>query len=123
MEVIRILLSHSYKIVASNSSRWIDSATFCGRAARLLRAGKRLHQAGDRAGRAGGGGEQILGLGPEAAQHVLAPGRKVSADKDAPLKVAFPLGQSERLFPHLWAPSDVEGTSMTPEIEEALRPP
>ena len=44
-------------------------------------------------------------------------------NKDAPLKVAFPLGQSERLFPHLWAPSDVENTSMTPEIEEALRPP
>jgi hypothetical protein len=43
--------------------------------------------------------------------------------KDAPLRVAFPLGQSERLFPHLWAPSEVAAAVMPPEIEEALRAP
>ena len=25
--------------------------------------------------------------------------------KDAPLRIAFPLGETERWFPHLWAPS------------------
>lgn len=44
--------------------------------------------------------------------------------KDAPLRVAFPLGETERLFPHLWAPSAVAGAlAPAPELDEALRPP
>ncbi len=44
--------------------------------------------------------------------------------KDAPLEVAFPLGETERLFPHLWAPSGVATTlAALPEVEEALRLP
>lgn len=44
--------------------------------------------------------------------------------KDAPLGVAFPLGETERLFPNLWAPSGV-ATALPPlpEVEEALQPP
>lgn len=44
--------------------------------------------------------------------------------KDAPLRIAFPLGESERLFPHLWAPGGVAETSnLSPETEVALQPP
>ncbi len=44
--------------------------------------------------------------------------------KDAPLRIAFPLGESERLFPHLWAPSGMsQGFDMLPEVEDALGPP
>jgi Fic family protein len=44
--------------------------------------------------------------------------------KDAPLQVAFPLGESERLFPHLWAPAGVAMTiDVPPEVAGALRPP
>jgi hypothetical protein len=41
--------------------------------------------------------------------------------KDAPLRIAFPLGETERLFPHLWAPASVaSGLPPLPEIEEAM---
>lgn len=44
--------------------------------------------------------------------------------KDAPLRIAFPLGESERLLPHLWAPTGVAMTlDLPPEVGEALRPP
>lgn len=44
--------------------------------------------------------------------------------KDAPLRVAFPLGESERLFPHLWAPASIAtNLDLPPEVEDALRPP
>ena len=44
--------------------------------------------------------------------------------KDAPLRVAFPLGESERLFPHLWAPAGpVTSLDLPPEVADALRPP
>ncbi|HWX51529.1 MAG TPA: Fic family protein [Roseomonas sp.] len=44
--------------------------------------------------------------------------------KDAPLRIAFPLGETERLFPHLWAPASVATAVVPlPEIEEALRVP
>lgn len=44
--------------------------------------------------------------------------------KDAPLRIAFPLGESERLFPHLWAPGGgVETSNLSPETEVALQPP
>jgi Fic family protein len=68
----------------------------------------------------------LLGTSDRQARRLVKPLVErglLTGNKDAPLKVAFPLGQSERLFPHLWAPSDVENTSMMPEIEEALRPP
>jgi Fic family protein len=44
--------------------------------------------------------------------------------KDAPLQIAFPLGESERLLPHLWAPAGEAMTlNLPPEVGEALRPP
>jgi hypothetical protein len=44
--------------------------------------------------------------------------------KDAPLRVAFPLDESERLFPHLWAPASIAtNLELPPEVEDALRPP
>jgi len=68
----------------------------------------------------------LVGTSDRQARRLVKPlvdrGLLVGA-KDAPLRVAFPLGQSERLFPHLWAPSDVATTVMLPEIEEALRVP
>jgi Fic family protein len=68
----------------------------------------------------------LVGTSDRQARRLVRPlverGLLVGA-KDAPLRVAFPLGQSERLFPHLWAPSDVATVSPLPEIEEALRTP
>jgi Fic family protein len=56
-------------------------------------------------------------------QPLVARGLLIGA-KDAPLHVAFPLGETERLFPHLWAPSSVTSAiALLPEIEEALRLP
>jgi Fic family protein len=44
--------------------------------------------------------------------------------KDSPLQIAFPLGETERLFPNLWAPSGVaQATNQSPEVEAALRIP
>jgi hypothetical protein len=44
--------------------------------------------------------------------------------KDPPLNVAFPLRESERLFPHLWAPAGAAGTVDLPlEAVTALLPP
>ena len=44
--------------------------------------------------------------------------------KDAPLRIAFPLGESERLFPHLWAPAGVAMTLDLPlDVDDALRAP
>ena len=44
--------------------------------------------------------------------------------KGAPLRIAFPLGETERLFPHLWAPSGVvSALAPLPEVEAALKPP
>ena len=44
--------------------------------------------------------------------------------KDAPLRVAFPLGESERLFPHLWAPAGVaDMIGLPPDVADALQPP
>ncbi len=57
-------------------------------------------------------------LAPLVARGLLA-GRK-----DAPLHIAFPLGETERMFPHLWAPSAL-GTLVEPsdDIRRALQPP
>ncbi len=43
---------------------------------------------------------------------------------DAPLRMAFPLGQIERLFPYLWAPSTLGAVvEPVPDIRDALLPP
>ena len=68
----------------------------------------------------------LVGTSDRQARRLVKPlverGLLVGA-KDAPLRVAFPLGQTERLFSHLWAPSDVPTAFMLPEIVDALRPP
>lgn len=69
----------------------------------------------------------LIGTSDRQARRLVRPlvdrGLLVGA-KDAPLRVAFPLGETERLFPHLWAPSAVsEALAPAPEPEEALRPP
>jgi Fic family protein len=44
--------------------------------------------------------------------------------KDAPLRVAFPLGESERLFPNLWAPAGIANlVGLPPEVVDSLQPP
>jgi hypothetical protein len=44
--------------------------------------------------------------------------------KDAPLRIAFTLGESERLFPHLWAPAGVTmALDLPPDVDDALRAP
>jgi hypothetical protein len=68
-----------------------------------------------------------VGTGARQARRLLSPlverGLLVGA-KDAPLHIAFPLGETERLFPHLWAPGRVaDELPPMPELEDALRPP
>lgn len=69
----------------------------------------------------------LVGTSDRQARRLVQPlaqrGLLVGA-KDAPLRVAFPLGETERLFPHLWAPSTV-AMAVEPEgeLEEALRLP
>jgi hypothetical protein len=54
----------------------------------------------------------------------LVPRGLLTGAKDAPLRIAFPLGETERLLPHLWVPSGVASeASALPEIKGALRPP
>ncbi len=58
----------------------------------------------------------LVGTSERQARRLVQPlarrGLLVGA-KDAPLRVAFPLGETERLFPHLWAPSAV-ATALEP---------
>jgi Fic family protein len=70
---------------------------------------------------------RLVGTGARQARRLLSPlverGLLVGA-KDAPLRIAFPLGETERLFPHLWAPGRVaDELPPMPELEDALRPP
>ena len=56
-------------------------------------------------------------------QPVVARGLLTGA-KDAPLRVAFPLGESERVFPLLWAPAGVaDMLDLPPDVADALQPP
>jgi Fic family protein len=69
----------------------------------------------------------LLGVGERQGRRLLAPLVKrglLVGPKDASLRVAFPLGETERLFPHLWAPSAI-GAIVEPlaEIRDALQPP
>ncbi len=69
----------------------------------------------------------LIGTSERQARRLVAPlvaRGLLTGAKDAPLRIAFPLGETERLFPHLWAPS-AAGAAATPdsEIAAALRPP
>lgn len=69
----------------------------------------------------------LVGTSDRQARRLVRPlaerGLLIGA-KDAPLRVAFPLGETERLFPNLWAPSGV-GAALAPDadVEAALREP
>jgi Fic family protein len=69
----------------------------------------------------------LVGTGDRQARRLIKPlldRGLLTGAKDAPLQIAFPLGESERLFPHLWAPAGVASNlASLPEIEEALRVP
>lgn len=69
----------------------------------------------------------LVGMGERQARRLVRPlvdRGLLAGAKDAPLRVAFPLGETERLFPHLWAPSAVAGTlAPAPDLDDALRPP
>lgn len=69
----------------------------------------------------------LVGLGERQARRLLVPLVErglLAGAKDAPLCVAFPLGETERLFPHLWAQSAIgSDVEPAPEIQEALQPP
>jgi hypothetical protein len=69
----------------------------------------------------------LVGTSDRQARRLVRPlverGLLVGA-KDAPMRIALPLGETERLFPHLWAPSGVAAVlAPLPEVEEALRLP
>ncbi|HKM65352.1 MAG TPA: Fic family protein [Acidisphaera sp.] len=74
-----------------------------------------------------GGVPGLLGVSERQARRLIRPlvdRGLLTGAKDAPLRIAFPLGESERLFPHLWAPAGVAMTlDLPPEVDEALRPP
>ena len=69
----------------------------------------------------------LLGTGDRQARRLVKPLVErglLTGAKDAPLEIAFPLGETERLFPHLWGPSGAgTGLKPAPEIEAALRAP
>ena len=67
----------------------------------------------------------LLGVGDRQARRLMQPlvaRGLLHGAKDAPLRIAFPLGESERLFPHLWAPPGL-ARRCDPELEAALHPP
>jgi Fic family protein len=69
----------------------------------------------------------LVGVGARQSRRLLAPLVErglLTGAKDAPLRVAFPLGETERLFPHLWAPSALGAlVEPAPDIRDALLPP
>ena len=69
----------------------------------------------------------LVGMSERQARRLVRPlvdrGLLIGA-KDAPLRIAFPLGESERLFPHLWAPAGVAmALDLPPDVDDALRAP
>ncbi len=69
----------------------------------------------------------LVGTSDRQARRLVRPlaerGLLVGA-KDAPLHIAFPLGETERLFPNLWAPSGVAAVlAPDAEVEAALQKP
>lgn len=69
----------------------------------------------------------LIGVSERQARRLVRPLADrglLTGAKDAPLRITFPLGESERLFPHLWAPAGVAmSLDLPPTVEEALRPP
>lgn len=69
----------------------------------------------------------LVGVSERQARRLVRPlvdRGLLTGAKDAPLRIAFPLGETERLFPHLWAPAGVAMTlDLPPEVDQALRSP
>ena len=69
----------------------------------------------------------LVGMSERQARRLVRPlvdRGLLTGAKDAPLRIAFPLGESERLFPHLWAPAGVAMTlNLPPDVDDALRTP
>ena len=66
----------------------------------------------------------LLGVGDRQSRRLMQPlvaRGLLQGLKDAPLRIAFSLGESERLFPHLWAPAGV-AVREDPELDAILRP-
>ena len=70
---------------------------------------------------------RLVGTGARQARRLLAPLAErglLAGAKDAPFRIAFPLGETERLFPNLWAPGRItDDVTPLPELEDALRVP
>jgi Fic family protein len=68
----------------------------------------------------------LLGVSERQARRLARPlidRGLLTGAKDAPLRLAFPLGESERLFPLLWEPAGVSGLDVPQEVDAALRAP
>ncbi len=69
----------------------------------------------------------MLGTGDRQARRLVAPLVErglLTGAKDAPLRIAFPLDESERLFPSLWSPSALAGElAPRPDLASALAAP
>jgi Fic family protein len=69
----------------------------------------------------------LVGMSERQARRLVRPlvdRGLLTGAKDAPLRIAFPLGESERLFPHLWAPAGVAmALDLPPDVDDALRAP
>jgi Fic family protein len=64
----------------------------------------------------------MLGTGDRQARRLLSPLVErglLTGAKDAPLRIAFPLGESERLFPNLWSPSALSADDLVPRPDLA----
>ena len=68
----------------------------------------------------------LVGTSERQARRLVQPLTRrglLAGAKDAPLHIAFPLNETERLFPHLWGPSANAGMEPHGELAEALQPP
>ena len=69
----------------------------------------------------------LVGMSERQARRLVRPlvdRGLLTGTKDAPLRIAFPLDESERLFQHLWAPAGVAMTlDLPPDVDDALRTP
>jgi len=69
----------------------------------------------------------LVGMSERQARRLVRPLVErglLTGAKDAPLRIAFPLGESERLFPHLWAPAGVAmALDLPSDVDDALRAP
>ena len=69
----------------------------------------------------------LLGISDRQARRLVQPlvtRGLLAGAKDALLRVAFPLGESERVFPLLWTPAGVaDMIDLPPDVADALQPP